>query len=61
MAVGVELETSRLGQPDSYFRQLPELLEKKRDEFAAVLREVGFEPIVPDGGYFIMADTSSVG
>ncbi len=57
----MELETSRLGQPDSYFRQLPELLEKKRDEFAAVLREVGFEPIVPDGGYFIMADTSSVG
>ena len=61
IAVGIELETSRLGSPDSYFKQLPQMLEKKRDEVIAVLKEVGFEPIVPDGGYFVMADTSPVG
>lgn len=61
IAVGIELETSRLGQPGSYFMEVPAMLEKKRDETVAVLREVGFIPIVPDGGYFIMADTSGLG
>lgn len=61
IAVGIELETSRLGQPESYFMEVPAMLEKKRDETVAVLREVGFTPIVPDGGYFIMADTSGLG
>jgi len=61
IAVGIELETSRLGQPGSYFMEVPAMLEKKRDETVAVLREVGFTPIVPDGGYFIMADTSGLG
>ena len=28
---------------------------------AAVLREVGFDPIIPEGGYFMMADTSGLG
>ena len=27
----------------------------------AVLREVGLTPIVPDGGYFVLVDTSAVG
>ena len=59
--MGFEIEASRLGHPDSYFKQLPQMLEKKRDETVAVLREVGMEPIVPEGGYFIMADTSPLG
>ena len=61
LAVGIELETSRLGDPESYFKQLLQMLEKKRDETAAVLREVGMEPIIPEGSYFMMADTSSLG
>ena len=61
VAHGVELETSRLGQPGSYFRELPEMLEKKRDEMAEVLKGVGLNPILPDGGYFMMADTSTLG
>ena len=59
--MGIELETSRLGQPGSYFKEVPAMLEKTRDEMVAVLREVGFKPIVPDGAYFIMTDVSGLG
>ncbi|KAL5484469.1 hypothetical protein EMCRGX_G020977 [Ephydatia muelleri] len=53
-----DVETDKLGKPDCYFVELPRLLRRKRDEALAVLREVGFNPIVPDGGYFVLADVS---
>ena len=59
--MGLEIELARLGDPDSYLQQTVKTLLRKRDETCAVLREVGFTPIVPDGGYFILADTSAVG
>ena len=37
------------------------MLEKKRDLMAKLLSEVGFKPIMPQGGYFMMADTSDIG
>ena len=37
------------------------MLEKKRDEMAEMLREVGLKPIIPDGGFFMLADTSPLG
>jgi kynurenine--oxoglutarate transaminase/cysteine-S-conjugate beta-lyase/glutamine--phenylpyruvate transaminase len=61
IAVGLETEMQRMGQPDSYLVQTVETLQRKRDELAGVLKEVGMEPIVPEGGYFILADTSSIG
>ncbi len=61
IAVGLETELARFGQPDSYLEQTVKTLQRKRDETCAVLREVGFAPIVPDGGYFVLADTSAVG
>ena len=33
----------------------------KRDEMAEVLTAVGFKPIVPESGYFMVADTSPLG
>ena len=51
----------RMGRPDSYLVQTVKTLQRKRDEIASILREVGMEPIVPEGGYFILADTSSMG
>ena len=59
--MGLEKEMQRMGQPDSYLVQTVNTLQRKRDEIVSVLREVGMEPIVPEGGYFIMADTSSIG
>ena len=61
MAIGLETELARFGQPDSYFKQLPAMLLEKRDRMAKVLEEVGLDPIVPDGGYFMLADTTSLG
>ena len=61
MARALELETSRLHQPDCYFSELAQTTERKRDEMAEVLREVGMEPILPDAGYFMVADTAPLG
>jgi kynurenine--oxoglutarate transaminase/cysteine-S-conjugate beta-lyase/glutamine--phenylpyruvate transaminase len=61
VARALEVETARLGQPDCYFTQLAVDTERKRDEIAQVLREVGLEPIIPDSGYFMMADTTPLG
>ena len=61
VARALEVETARLHQPDCYFTQLAEIVEKKRDEMAEVLREVGLEPIIPEAGYFMMADTTPLG
>ncbi len=61
IAAGLEIELARLGQPDSYFVQTVNTLERKRNEMCAVLKEAGFRPIVPDAGYFVLADTSAVG
>ena len=61
IAVGLETELARYGQPDSYLVQTVETLRRKRDQMCEVLREVGFTPIVPEGGYFVLADTAAVG
>ena len=61
MAEAFEVEIARLGQPDCYFNQLPRELEKTRDEFAGALKEAGFDPVIPDGGYLMLADSSSIG
>ena len=37
------------------------MLEKKRDLMAKLLTDVGFKPTIPEGGYFMMADTSDIG
>ena len=61
VAVGLEVELARFGSPDSYLVRTAESLRRKREELCAVLREVGFAPVVPDGGYFVVADVSAVG
>jgi kynurenine--oxoglutarate transaminase/cysteine-S-conjugate beta-lyase/glutamine--phenylpyruvate transaminase len=35
-------------------------LASKRDFIAGVLREVGMKPVIPEGGYFIMANWSDL-
>ena len=35
-------------------------LASKRDFIAGVLREVGMKPVIPEGGYFIMANWSNL-
>ncbi|CAJ1070188.1 kynurenine--oxoglutarate transaminase 3-like [Xyrichtys novacula] len=60
VAQGFEREYEVFGTPESYFLQLPAMLYHKRNKLAACLQSVGLQPIVPEGGYFIIADISSI-
>nr|XP_002119772.3 kynurenine--oxoglutarate transaminase 3 [Ciona intestinalis] len=60
VAQGLEHEMSRFGTEGCYFKSLPRELEVKRDRLASILREIGMEPILPQGGYFILADASKL-
>jgi len=45
----------------SYFsKDLPEMLAAKRDALCKALDGTGMTPIIPQGGYFVMADTSFI-
>ncbi|XP_076821311.1 kynurenine--oxoglutarate transaminase 3-like [Clavelina lepadiformis] len=60
VAVGFEEEISRLGEEHSYFKELPRELKVKRDKIVKTLTEIGMMPIIPDGGYFMVADASNM-
>lgn len=47
-----------MGRPDCYFSSLSEELEGKRDRLAAILREAGMTPVIPEGGYFMLVDVT---
>lgn len=49
-----------MGQPDCYFSSLPLELESKRDRMAAMLAQTGMTPVVPEGGYFMIADVTAL-
>jgi aspartate/methionine/tyrosine aminotransferase len=50
-----------LGKPDSYFAQLANEMQAKRDRFASGLADVGFEAIACAGTYFITGDFRPLG
>ncbi|XP_004699646.1 kynurenine--oxoglutarate transaminase 3 [Echinops telfairi] len=54
------IDLNRMDDPECYFNSLPEELEVKRDRMVRLLESVGLKPIVPEGGYFIIADVSSL-
>lgn len=60
VAQGFEREHEVFGSPESYFQQLPASLRHKRDKLASCLTSVGLKPIMPEGGYFMTADFSSL-
>merc|ERR1711884_430477 len=43
---------------ECFFNSIGPDLQKKRDAIAKVLEDIGLNPVVPEGGYFIMADWS---
>ena len=61
VASAFELELGRLGNENSYFTALADELEPKRDFMAQFLREAGMNPVIPEGGYFMIADSSKLG
>jgi kynurenine--oxoglutarate transaminase/cysteine-S-conjugate beta-lyase/glutamine--phenylpyruvate transaminase len=50
-----ELECTRLEKPECYFNALSEECKPKRDKLAKLLVDAGLEPVVPEGGYFMLA------
>lgn len=60
VAVGFEAEIAKINDPDSYWKELAEMLQKKRDRMANFLSAVSMNPTVPEGGYFMIADFSKL-
>ncbi|XP_006824274.1 kynurenine aminotransferase-like [Saccoglossus kowalevskii] len=57
-AIAFETEIARLDKPDSYFKELQSMLFEKRERMAKLLTDAGLIPIIPEGGYFMMADAT---
>ena len=58
IARSLELEFERFGKPECYLQSLAVELVAKRDFIVRILSEVGMVPVIPEGGYFIIADWS---
>lgn len=61
IARSLEFELSRRDSPDCYLRSLARELLPKRDFVVKSLKENGFNPYVPEAGYFIIADWTKLG
>ncbi|XP_074025767.1 kynurenine aminotransferase [Leptinotarsa decemlineata] len=59
-AILLEREDARLGQNDSHFVTLERQLTEKRNFIMQKLSEAGMKPILPDGGFYVMADISKL-
>ncbi|KAJ8936107.1 hypothetical protein NQ318_022929 [Aromia moschata] len=57
-AIAFEKELKRFGSDECYFVSIAQELLPKRDYMTQFLRDVGMKPIVPEGGYFMIADWS---
>jgi len=51
---------SRIDEAECYFSSIKAEIMPKRDNLIKSLIEAGFDPIIPEGGYFIMTDISKV-
>ncbi|KAJ8734548.1 hypothetical protein PYW08_013798 [Mythimna loreyi] len=56
IARSFDYELARRDSPDCYFKSLARELLPKRDFLVKTLRENGFNPTIPEAGYFIVAD-----
>ncbi|KFW79313.1 Kynurenine--oxoglutarate transaminase 3, partial [Manacus vitellinus] len=54
------IDYKRMDDPDCYFYSLSRELESKRDRMARLLKEAGLKPVIPDGGYFMIVDVSTL-
>jgi len=60
VAISFDTERQRLDSPECYHNSISIELGPKRDKMAKFLQEVGMVPTVPEGGYFMVADFSSL-
>ncbi|ESO96161.1 hypothetical protein LOTGIDRAFT_214715 [Lottia gigantea] len=60
VALAFEHELPKIDTPECYFKQLPLEIIPKRDMLISLFNEMGMWPVIPDGGYFLMADISGI-
>lgn len=59
VAAGLEYEMNLMNEPSKcYFYSLAAELKPKRDKLAKLLADNGIKPVIPEGGYFMLADIS---
>lgn len=46
--------------PESFYRQMAQEFQQKRDRFCAALTRAGLTPSIPQGAYYVLADVSSL-
>lgn len=46
--------------PESFYRQMAQEFQRKRDRFCAALTGAGLTPSIPQGAYYVLADVSSL-
>ena len=56
-----ESENDRRDDAECYFHSLTAELQQKRDRMSIFLQEVGLLPVIPEGGYFMVADYQVLG
>lgn len=60
VAESFEYEIEKVGKEGSYWTDLKKSLAEKRDRMVGFLKEANMDPTVPEGGYFLLANTSSI-
>lgn len=60
VAIAFEKEFELLQSSNSYFNTLQKDVELSRNQLCGYLSDAGIRPIIPGGGYFIVADISSI-
>jgi aspartate/methionine/tyrosine aminotransferase len=56
-----EAAVTALRFPRTYYADLATMYQRKRDTLLGILRDTGFECLVPGGAYYIMCDISAFG
>lgn len=60
-ARGFEHEINALDTPESYFQSLSKELKPKMQYLFKMLQDNGLQPIMPDGGYFMISNWTNFG
>lgn len=61
LAIMFEGQLKCYNSPECYFCSLPAELKLKRDYMMNFLKSAGMKPILPQGGFFLVADWSPLG
>lgn len=58
LQMGVAVGITEL--PESFYRRMAQDFQQKRDRFCAALTRAGLMPSIPQGAYYVLADSSSL-